>query len=184
MSQNVVNSYRYGGCPACTDCESETTGGSGSGGWGVYGNADLGVGMIINAGHVLVGKEILNVTFWLYNNGVSLTANTYAHLWEGNGNPAASAPHTRASARATSDAVEMSEIGESFTAIKYIFSSPATLQAGDYMSADIDETGAGVNWASDGSAYETNTTGYEFRSTSGGWLVKTFGNRFRVEYTC
>jgi len=162
-------------CPPCTDCESETSGGSGSGGWGVYGNADLGVGMKIDTGHVLVGKEILNVTFWLYNNGVSLTANTYAHLWEGS---------DRASPRATSDAISNGSIGTSFTEIKYIFSSPATLQAGDYMSADIDATGAGVNWVSGGSAYETNTIAYEYRSTTGGWQAKTFGNRFKVEYTC
>ena len=159
----------------CFDTNSETQGGSGATGWGVAGDADLGVGMSFDAGHVLVGKEILNVTFWLYSNAVSLTTNTYAHLWEGS---------DRTSPRATSDAVVKSAIGTSLTEIKYTFSSPATLQAGDYMSADIDSTGVSVNWVSDGSAYETNTIAQEYRSTTGGWSEKTFGNRFKVEYTC
>jgi len=159
----------------CFDTNSATSGGSGSGGWGVSGDADLGCGMSFDAGHYLVGKEIVNVTFWLYSNAVSLTDNTYAHLWNGS---------SRVSPRATSDAVVKSAIGTSMTEIKYTFSSPATLQAGDYMSADIDATGVSVNWVSDGSAYETNTIAQEYRSTTGGWSQKTFGNRFKVECSC
>jgi len=162
----------------CEDTNSEVSGGGGTGGWGVYGDADLGVGMSFDAGHYLVGKEICTVTFWLYNNGTCLGGNTYANLWTGS---------DRTSPRATSDAISMSSIGNgasNMSAQKYTFSSPATLIAGDYMTADIASCGVAVNWASDGSAYQTNTIAQEYRSTTGGWQAKTFGNRFMVECNC
>jgi len=184
MSQNVVNSYRY--VPSgCFDTGSETQGGSGSGGWGLAGssgcgNCPLGLGHKIEAGHLLVGKEILNMTVWLQLSGASLsTVDLYAYLWDGAGTPA-----TPADYRAVSDAVSSSTIPSSpdWAELLFTFSSPATLQAGDYMSAVLpSQTGTGINYMSQGSAYETNTIAYEYRT---GWTVKTFGNRFKVEYTC
>lgn len=173
MSNFIVDPYFF--VPSvCEDTNSETQGGSGATGWGVSGTQILGVGMSFDAGHYLIGKEILNVTFWLRMN-TSGSGDTNAHLWNGS---------SRTSPRATSDAVSTSAIGTGLTEIKYTFSSPATLQAGDYMTADCPDLGTSVNWISDGSAYETNTIAQEYRATTGGWQAKTFGNRFKIECEC
>jgi len=125
LSNFIVDPYFF--VPSvCEDTNSETQGGSGATGWGVSGTQILGVGMSFDAGHYLIGKEILNVTFWLRMN-TSGSGDTNAHLWNGS---------SRTSPRATSDAVSTSAIGTGLTEIKYTFSSPATLQAGDYMTAD------------------------------------------------
>jgi len=170
----LVNPYMV--TPAeCEDTNSENQGGSGAGGWGVSGTQILGVGMSFDAGHYLVGKEICTVTFWLRMN-TSGSGDTTASLWAGS---------DRTSPRATSDTVATSSIPTSpNTEIKYTFSSPATLQAGDYMTADCPDLGTSVNWSSDGSAYETNTIAQEYRASTGGWQAKTFGNRFKVECNC
>jgi len=170
----------FGGASGCQDDNSGTKGGNGSE-WGLAAGAfPLGLGQSFSSGHVLIGKEILNMTVWLQISGTSLGTSTLnAYLWDGSGDPA-----TPDDYRAVSDGVSSNTIASSpdFTEVIFTFSSPATLQANDYMSVQFPSvSGSGINFVSNGSAYETNTIAQEFRSS---WTQKTFGNRFKIEYTC
>ena len=171
----------FGGAPTeCEDDNSGTKGGDGSE-WGLAAGAfPLGLGMSFASGHVLIDKEILNMTVWLQISGTSLGTGTLkAYLWEGSGDPA-----TPDDYRAVSDGVSSGTIASSpdSTEVTFTFSSPATLQAGDYMSVQLPSiSGSSINFVSNGSSYETNTIAQEFRSS---WTQKTFGNRFKIKYTC
>jgi len=164
----------------CFDTNSEDTGGSAGGGWGLSATSfPLSLGQSFISGHQLIGKEILTLTEWLQISGTNLgTTTMYAYLWNGAGTPS-----TPADYRAVSDGVSSSTIGSTgFTEATFTFSSPATLQANDYLSISLPTvSGSSINYMSDGSAYETNTTAQEFRSS---WTQKSFGNRFKVKYTC
>ena len=175
MSQMVTNPYWFvQGCSE--DTNSGTQGGTGGGGWGLAGTAfPLGLGMTINAGHVLVGKTLNSVSIYLSLGGTSSNVDMACYHWAGSN-------HSYGSERAKSNVVSSSTIGLSFANYKWTFSSPATVVAGDYISVDIpSSTGSSTNYLAQGSAYQTNTIAQEYR---GGWTQKSFGMRITAEYDC
>jgi len=176
MSNYLVNTFPF--VPTCSeDTASGSVGGSGGTGWGLSGTAfPLGLGMSILAGHVLVGKTLDSVTFWLDLGGASSGVTLNAYHWAGSN-------HTYGSERAKSNGRLSQDISSSgFVEYKWTFASPQTVVAGDYITVDIPtSTGSSTNYLTMGSAFETNTKAQEYR---GGWTQKSFGVRFTAEYDC
>jgi hypothetical protein len=138
----------------------------------------LGFGCKIDAGHPLVGYTLNSITATAYISG-SVTGNPdiYCYHWDGAGDPQNTSDY-----RAVSDSHPSSDFVGSWTERKWTFSSPAVVQAGDYISYVLPSGQSGLSFFQETNEYTTNTSCQQFR---GGWsALSGKGWTFTAEYNC
>tara|TARA_B100001540_G_C15743016_1_gene613192 strand:- start:846 stop:1379 length:534 start_codon:yes stop_codon:yes gene_type:complete len=137
----------------------------------------LGLGAKISASHPLVGYTLNSVTCTIkISSSVTGNPDLTCYHFDGEGDPA-----TLSDYRAISDSHASSEFVGAFTEKKFTFSSPAVLQAGDYIAVMLPSGQSGLSFFTETNSYTTNTNFAEWRVS---WSDKTTGFTFTAEYDC
>ena len=137
----------------------------------------LGLGAKISASHPLVGYTLDSVTCTIkISSSVTGNPDLTCYHFDGAGDPANLSDY-----RAISDSHSSSDFVGAFTEKKFTFSSPAVLQAGDYIAVMLPSGQSGLSYFTETNSYTDYTNFAEWRTA---WSDKTTGFTFTAEYDC